>query len=124
MIRGIGTDIVAIARIEQALARQQQRFIRRILTPNEQARCPEQQQAAWVAKRFASKEAVVKALGTGFQTGIGFHDIETGHDAFGRPTVCLQGAALARMQALQAHQIDLSLSDERDYAVAFVVLSG
>ncbi|HHQ69424.1 MAG TPA: holo-ACP synthase [Halothiobacillaceae bacterium] len=123
MIRGIGTDIVAIKRIEQALDRHGERFAKRILTTEELKNMPQARPASWLAKRFASKEAVVKALGTGFRDGLGFHDIQTSHDALGRPVVRLIGRAEAQLAALGARRLDLSVSDEAHYAVAFVVIS-
>ena len=71
MIRGIGTDLVLVSRIEAALGRQGERFARRILTPDEFARFADHgQPARFLAKRFAAKEAIMKALGTGLAGGL------------------------------------------------------
>lgn len=124
-IIGIGTDIVEIARLEQVLARHAARFTERILHPDEQARfVAHPQQAKWLAKRFATKEAVAKALGTGIGKQAHFSDIETLHDARGKPLLRLHGVTLATATELGVTSMELSVSDERTHAVAFVVLVG
>lgn len=123
-IIGIGTDIVEIARIEQMLARHPDRFAARILHPAERERFASvTHKAAWLAKRFATKEAVAKALGTGIGMDARFHEIETTHDPRGKPVICLHGATLATATALGVTSCQLSVADERTHAVAFVVLS-
>ena len=123
MIFGIGTDIVAIERIAAGLERHGDRFARRILADSE---WPGFEQSAkpssYLAKRFAAKEAVVKAMGTGFSDGISMKDIAVGHDEKGRPLIQLQGRAEALCQTLKIGRSHLSLTDERDYAIAFVTL--
>ncbi len=123
MILGIGTDMVEIARIEAALDRHGTRLLDRVLGPAERERLPERNPAPWIAKRFATKEAVAKALGTGFRDGLRLIDIQTGHDDYGRPSVLLDGKAHERFQRMGGESIDLSVSDERSYALAFVVIS-
>ena len=123
MIIGVGTDLVEIGRIERALARHGSRLIDRILGPEERGRLPETHRAAWLAKRFATKEAVAKALGTGFRDGLRLADIQTRHDEQGRPEVMLAGRARDALERLGAGQVSLSVSDERAYALAFVVIS-
>ncbi|PWV63365.1 holo-ACP synthase [Plasticicumulans acidivorans] len=125
MILGIGTDIVRIARIEDSLARIGERFAEKLLTQQELAefrasRAP----ARLLARRFAAKEAAVKALGTGVAEGIGLSQIGVAHDVLGRPLLCWHGAARARCEQLGVSASWLSISDERDYAVACVVLEG
>ncbi|WP_019896099.1 holo-ACP synthase [Hydrogenovibrio halophilus] len=125
MITGIGTDLVEIARIEQLLSRRGQAFVQRVLTESEQSECarcdfPER----FLAKRWAAKEAVVKAMGTGFTQGVSFQGIEIGHTQTGQPLVQLSGATLAQAELLGIERWALSLSDERHYAVAFVVAEG
>ena len=117
---GIGTDIIAIARIEAVFARQGQRFINRILAPHERSCAITGRQ---LAKAFCAKEAVVKALGTGFRLGIGWHDILISRNALGAPVVSLEGAAAIRLKALGGQQILLSIADEKAYAVAYAVVS-
>lgn len=124
---GIGTDIVEIERIEKLLERQSSRFIERILHHNERARFLQlkpQQQPAWLAKRFATKEAVSKALGTGIGKQAQLTEIETQHNEQGKPQIVLHGDTLLTAQQLGVVQNELSLSDERAYAVAFVILIG
>ncbi|SDI99701.1 holo-[acyl-carrier protein] synthase [Ferrimonas sediminum] len=123
-IKGLGTDIVEIERVEAQFQRLGQRFADRILTDNERnelmaSKAP----ARLLAKRFAVKEAVGKALGTGIGRGVSFQHIELGHNDDGAPVLHLSGGALARMQALGATDAHISLADERRYAVATVVLS-
>jgi holo-[acyl-carrier protein] synthase len=120
---GIGTDILQLRRIEDVLGRQGERFMQRILTPREQAEYAEsKQQVHLLAKRFAAKEAVVKALGTGIGNGVSWQDIRVDHDELGAPLVVLGGGAAARAEHLGGSRILLSLADERDYVVAFAVL--
>ena len=123
MILGIGTDLVEIARINGALDRHGERLIERVLGPEERQRLPESNRAAWLAKRFATKEAVAKALGTGFRDGLRLADIQTRHDGNGRPEVLLEGRARETFERMGAGAISLSVSDERSYALAFVVIS-
>ncbi|MFM2318849.1 MAG: hypothetical protein RLZZ215_1470 [Pseudomonadota bacterium] len=124
-IIGIGTDIVEIQRIERLLERQAERFLERILHPQELTPFKASHQpAAWLAKRFATKEAVAKALGTGIGKDASFAEIETRHNALGQPYVHLHGSALALAERLGVKEIQTSLADEREYAVAFVILIG
>ncbi|ANJ66871.1 holo-ACP synthase [Halothiobacillus diazotrophicus] len=125
MIVGIGTDLVEIARIAQGHGRYGDKFLGRVLGDVELVNCPlpdSARFAAWVAKRFAAKEAAVKALGTGFRDGICLQDIQTVHDPLGAPSLQFSGRALQRLNALGATRVHLSLSDERQYALAFVVI--
>ncbi len=123
MIYGIGTDIVQIARIQSGLDRFGERFAERILTPRELEQFRTQAQAAaFVAKRFAAKEAAVKALGTGFRAGITLRSIEVTREEMGRPGLDFLGAAEDMRNRLGIIAAHLSLSDERDYALAFVTL--
>ncbi|WP_438952625.1 holo-ACP synthase [Porticoccus sp.] len=123
MIIAIGTDIVQVARISEALNRRGRDFAERILCPRELAlfdRKPSP--AAYLAKRFAAKEALSKALGTGIGK-VSWQDIETVNDSSGAPAFLLMGNAKKQLQKLGANHALLSLSDERDFAVAFVVLT-
>lgn len=123
MIIGIGTDIVQIERIKQALDRQGDRFAARILCPSELTIFHHQSQSVhYLAKRFAAKEAASKALGTGIGR-VSWQDMSISNDLNGAPIITLGGAAQRRMEEVKARQISISLSDEVDYAVAFVVLS-
>ncbi|WP_127556335.1 holo-ACP synthase [Saccharospirillum alexandrii] len=120
----IGTDIVNIQRIEQVLAQQGERFLRRILTSSEQEEY--QRRGApvkFLANRFAGKEAIAKALGTGIAQGVTFQGIEILPDELGAPRAQLHGVALAKQQALGAVRVHISLADEHDYVVAFAVIA-
>lgn len=124
MIRGIGTDMVLVGRIEAVLGRQGDRFARRILTDAEWQRyAVHGQPARFLAKRFAAKEAILKALGTGLGQGMSWHCIQIDRNALGAPVVVLSGAALSRLVNGGGGSMLLSLSDEREQALAFAVWS-
>lgn len=123
MIVGIGTDIVSVGRIRGVLDRHGVRFVERILAPTEWedyrgAAAP----AQFLAKRFAAKEAAAKALGTGFRCGLVKRDIGVSHDSLGRPLLSFSGRAAELCAERGVASSWLSISDETDYAVAFVTL--
>lgn len=121
---GIGTDIVEIARIERLTAKYDDKFAARVLHPNELQQWQSlEQSTAFLAKRFAAKEAVGKALGTGLGEGVAAADIEIVNGANGKPTVQLHRAALTQFEALGGQQCLVSISDEKAYAVAFATIS-
>jgi holo-[acyl-carrier protein] synthase len=123
MIFGIGTDIVRISRIQQGLDRYGERFARRILAGEELTDFQRTlHPARFLARRFAAKEAVVKAYGTGFTRGMTFHDIVVSHDAAGKPLLLLSGRALELQYEMGIGEKFISISDELEYAVAFVTL--
>lgn len=122
MIHGVGTDIVKVARLGDALTRHGARFAARILDESERAAFEAARDPArLLAKRFAAKEAFGKALGTGVAAPATLHAVRVGHDALGKPLFEYSPALADYMQArgLNAH---LSLSDEVDYVVAFAVI--
>lgn len=124
-ILGVGTDLVDIRRIEAALQRFGGRFVNRVLTADELAEWQDHgARAAFVARRFAAKEAVSKAFGCGIGADLAFRDIQVGHDSRGAPRLEFlgRGAEQARRRGVTA--CHLSLSDERFHALAFVVLEG
>ncbi|MFT4614917.1 MAG: holo-[acyl-carrier protein] synthase [Bacteroidia bacterium] len=122
MIR-VGTDILQIQRIDRVVERQGLRFVQRILTPSEQQEYLSSKLAnRLLAKRFAAKEAVAKALGTGIGRGVSWQDIGIDHNANGAPIVVLSGGALKVAQELGSIDIAISIADETDYVVAFAVL--
>ncbi|ORT52136.1 ACP synthase [Vibrio sp. qd031] len=122
-ILGLGTDIAEIERVQKALARTGDPFARRILTEQEwQTFCQTKQQAKYLAKRFAAKEAASKALGTGIAKGVSFQDFDTRNDEYGKPLLALSGEALKRAASMGVNHVHLSISDERHYAVATVIL--
>jgi holo-[acyl-carrier protein] synthase len=123
MIFGIGTDIVQVSRIQADLERYGDKFALRILTTKElQEYRTNTNQANFLARRFAAKEAAVKALGTGFSHGLQLHNITVTHDHYGKPGLEFSGAALDYVHEHNISVAHLSLADERDYAVAFVTL--
>ena len=123
MIFGIGTDIVRISRIQQGLDRYGERFARRILAGEELTDFQRTlHPARFLARRFAAKEAVVKAYGTGFTRGMTFQDIVVSHDAAGKPLLLLSGRALELQYEMGIGEKFISISDELEYAVAFVTL--
>lgn len=124
MLVGIGTDIVSVPRIERLCARWGARFLNRIYTPAEQAYCEKKaDRAAHLAGRFAAKEAVLKALGTG-RIGAGFTDVEILNDGSGRPHVFLRGRAAYTAQAKGVRRVYVSIAHEGRTAVAFAVAEG
>lgn len=125
MIIGIGTDIVRVARLEAGWARFGRRYAERILGADEYQEFQESGRPGhFLAKRFAAKEAAAKALGTGFRGAFGLRDIIVAHDPLGCPRLLLEGGAQALAERLGVQATHISLSDEEDYAVAFVILEG
>jgi holo-[acyl-carrier protein] synthase len=128
MIFGIGSDLVDVRRIEKLLLRFNGHFEKKLFTTNEQCMAAtKQSKGLFYAKRFAAKEAFVKALGTGISGGISWKNIEIRNTSQGKPALHLDSSLEAFLnQALPrgAHfQLDLSLADEYPYAQAFVVIS-
>ncbi|ERS91459.1 holo-ACP synthase [Halomonas sp. PBN3] len=125
MILGIGTDIARVARFKAALSRRGERLAWRLLGELERERLVgHPQPAAFLAKRFAAKEAFVKALGTGLRHGMRWGEIQVVNDSLGRPSLLLAGKAHELARAAGVRATHLSLSDEDQFAVAFVVLEG
>ncbi len=123
MIYGIGTDIVDVDRIQQGIDRHGERYAMRILSDDELSEFQSSARPAhFLAKRFAAKEAVAKALGTGFRDGLSLRHISVGHESNGKPIVQLTGRAAQIAEQLGVGESHLSLSDELRYAVAFVTL--
>ena len=121
MIVGIGCDIIEIERIGRAIKRES--FIQRVFTAKEAAYCQSrgQQAAASFAARFAAKEAVLKALGTGLREG-SLQEIAVANDALGKPLVQLSGHFAMLAKQLGVKNIQISLSHSRDFAVAYVIM--
>ena len=126
-IFGIGTDIVNIKRMEKSLNKNSLVFKNRIFSKNEIIYCEKKKKpASYYAKRFAAKEALSKALGTGIRKGINFKDIEILNDNFGKPSINLKGSTanfLRRKIKKKKYFIYLSLSDDLPWAQATVVIS-
>ena len=122
MIIGIGTDIVEIERIRKMIERHGDHFLNRCFTPNEiEYANRHRDSSVRFAGRWAAKEAVVKALGTGFVQGITFHDIEVISLHTGQPTVQLSGEALQISQQLKIVEVKLTISHAREYATATAI---
>lgn len=124
MIVGIGTDIVSVKRVQAIQERLGDRFAKRILTADEFNVYEKRKRSLlYLASRFATKEATSKALGTGIGK-VSFHDIETRHTAEGAPVVLLHGYANDLKSHKNIREIHLTLSDEKEYVVAFVIMEG
>ncbi len=114
----VGVDVIEIERVAAALARFGERFLRRVYTAEEAAFC--RGRVHELAARFAAKEAVMKALGTGAK-GVAWREIEVLPNHRGKPLVYLYGRARARAERIGLAGLDVSMSHSREYAVAFVV---
>jgi len=128
MIIGVGTDLVCIDRIARVLARHPDRFVGRILSQAERARFDAFEvgpsRTAYVAKQFAAKEAVSKALGTGMREGVQFNRIEVLRNSAGQPSVKLLREALMKAASLGVQRWHLSLSDEAGFVVSVAIAEG
>jgi holo-[acyl-carrier protein] synthase len=125
MIVGTGIDIVEIFRMKKAHERWGERFFKRILTTGELAHLKDRRDVyPYVSSRFAAKEAFVKALGTGFSQGLSWMDLEVKRERGQRPFFNISGMALAIMEQNGVKNVHLSMSHERAYAVAQVILEG
>jgi holo-[acyl-carrier protein] synthase len=125
-VRGHGVDVFEIDRIRQILQAHGSRFTERCFTPAERsyAECHQKQTPQRYAVRFACKEAVMKALGSGWGRGVGWRDIEVRRDASGRPSVMLHGRGAEIASELGITSWHVSLSHTRQTAVASVVACG
>ena len=124
MISGIGIDLCDVERIRNALQRHGDRFASRILDPLECLELQavrESERPQFLAKRFAAKEAISKALGTGIGRGFGFRDLSVRHDELGRPVVKLNPKNKA-LSDTPPCKIYLSISDDRSHAIAFCTI--
>ena len=125
MIVGIGVDIAEVARVRQAIERHGERFLKRVFTPVEISYCRSHRNSdERFAARFAAKEAAMKALGTGWQGGIAWRDIEVSNAASGKPSLNLTGRAQEIFRSLGGKRILLSVTHTDDYALAQVVIEG
>ena len=130
MIIGIGNDLIDIRRIENTFQRFGSRFIQRVFTHTEQSKAAAREKSGQhintYAKRFAAKEAMSKALGTGFNHGVFMRDIGVINDSNGKPTIQLTGGAKKRLEALTPHGkqaiIHLTLTDEPPLAEAHIII--
>ena len=125
-IFGIGTDIVNIKRMEKSLRRNGDAFKKRIFSKNEIIYCERKKNpSTFYAKRFAAKEALSKALGTGIRKGINFKNIEISNNNFGKPSIELSGSTATYLKSQikdKKYSIYLSLSDDVPWAQATVII--
>ena len=126
-IFGIGTDIINIKRMEKSLKRQGSKFKNNIFSKDEITYCENKKNSSsFYAKRFAAKEAFSKALGTGIKKGIYFKNIEITNDDLGKPSIKLNGttaALLKKKLKKKKYYVHLSLSDDKPWAQATVIIS-
>lgn len=123
MILGIGTDIIEVERFDDLLARRGVALAERLLSDSEMVGfAAHQTPARYLAKRFAAKEAALKALGTGLRNGMRWKDISVEHDELGKPILAFFGAAKTHIEALGVNASHITISDERHYVVAFVII--
>lgn len=130
MIIGIGSDVIDSNRVGKVLERYGERFTNRCFTPEERAKAERRREAgthiATYAKRFAAKEAMSKALGTGFSHGVFMKDMGVVNDYAGKPSFILAGGALERLQSMipagKTANIHLTLTDDPPIVQAFVII--
>jgi holo-[acyl-carrier protein] synthase len=123
VIFGIGTDVVQLERVEAVYARHGEHFVRRLLMPEEEASFRGYRRPVrFLAMRFAAKEAIVKALGTGFAHGVWIRDVGIAANAWGRPEVIWSERGRALRDRLGAGEGHVTLTDEAGLVVAVAVL--
>jgi holo-[acyl-carrier protein] synthase len=124
MVIGIGTDIASIARFQENIDKHGERFVDKILSEHEKPFYKQSnQKAQYLASRFAAKEALAKALGTGFRDGLIMPQIAILSNEIGRPYFEISGKAEALAKDLGVQTLHLSISHEKEFALAFVILS-
>ena len=124
MIYGIGTDIVQIARMQTKISRSGDSFAREILSTQEwddYAKRPDTQKAAFLSKRFAAKEAFAKAVRMGFREPVALHNIRICHDELKAPYFAVSDDLQQWLNTKNIKKLHLSISDEKEYAIAFVI---
>ncbi len=123
MILGIGIDIIEVARIKSSYERFGERFLTRILLPSEMEYClSHRDPAPFLAARFAAKEAISKAFGTGIGAALGWNDMEVARKPSGEPYVILHGRGQALLEARGARAVLISLSHTQVHATAVAIL--
>ena len=123
MVLGTGIDIIEVARVAASVERFGERFLNRILLPDEIAYCLSHKTAApFIAARFAAKEAISKAFGTGIGAQLGWHDLEVKRKESGQPFVVLHGNGERLLRERGGRGVLLSLSHTEHYAVAMAIL--
>lgn len=125
MILGTGIDIIEVGRVTAAVERFGDRFLRRVLVAREIEYCQgHTKPGPYIAARFAAKEAVSKALGTGIGASLGWGDIEVAHRSTGEPFILLHGRGRDLMTSRGARGLHVSLSHTDHYAAAVALLEG
>jgi len=123
MIVGTGIDIAEVDRIAASIGRFGRRFLERVFTPEEIRYCESKaNKAERYAGRFAAKEAAMKAIGTGWNRGVGWHDVEVTRVPGGRPTMAFHGKAAEFFRKLRAVRAHLSITHTKETAMAQVIL--
>ncbi len=124
-ILGIGIDIIEVERIQKSFEKFGERFLKRILHPNEINYCLSHRvPAPFLAARFAGKEAISKAFGTGIGAQLGWQDMEIGRKASGEPYVILHEAGQKLLEARGGRTVLISLSHTQVHATAMAILEG
>ncbi|MGV3345130.1 holo-ACP synthase [Enterobacteriaceae bacterium LUAb1] len=122
-ILGLGTDIVEIARIDEIISRSGERLARRVLSEYEwQQYQVHSHPVRFLAKRFAAKEAAAKALGTGIRGGLAFNQFEVCNDELGKPELYFRERAAEVAKTMGVKRVHVTLTDERHYACATVII--
>ena len=123
MILGTGIDLIEVARIASSFTKFGERFVNRVLLPDEIAYClSHKNPAPFLAARFAAKEAVSKAFGTGIGAQLGWQDIEIRREESGEPFVVLHGKGKLLFESRGARQLHISLTHTENYAAATAIL--
>ena len=123
MILGTGIDLIEVARIASSFEKYGERFVNRVLLPNETAYClSHKNPAPFLAARFAAKEAISKAFGTGIGAALGWQDMEICRKESGEPFVVLHGKGAQLFAARGARRLHLSLTHTENYAAATAIL--
>jgi holo-[acyl-carrier protein] synthase len=123
VILGVGIDIIEVARIRSSYERFGERFVNRILLPNEIAYCLSHKvPAPFLAARFAAKEAISKAFGTGIGAHLGWQDMEVGRKESGEPFVILHEGGKKLLEERKARVVLISLSHTQEHAAAVAIL--
>lgn len=123
MIFGIGIDLVEVDRLQKSVEKFGERFVNRLFTDNEIKYCQTKSNSyQHYTVRFAAKEALLKAIGTGLSAGMSWHQIEIMNDAQGKPSMITHGYCQKMLQKLAIKNLVLSLSHSRHYGIAVVIL--
>lgn len=125
MIIGTGIDIVKVERIKKAIEKNGERFIKRLFTETEKAYCEKREKSKYqhYAARFAAKEAVFKALGTGWRKGVSWSEIEVKNEPSGKPTLNVFGKTKEVAEALGGKTFHISITHSDEYAISEVILT-